>query len=187
MTPATMSFDSLGDLHSTPKEAITYSHFFNSKGEMAMRAFPEARAFFQQAKLVADLGCGTASSTIFAHGLSPNAEIITVDNQHKPYSEVVELLQGKHQAHHLETIQRFLSNTDQTFDVVYIVKASHAVKEGDVEKLAKHTNANGFILQIDGDVELPPNMSNYYDPVWFDKYEYQGGEAMIVNALWRRK
>lgn len=152
-----------------------------------MRSFPEARTYFQQARLVADLGCGTGSSAIFAHGMSPNADIVTVDNQHKPYPEVIELLNGKHQSHHLETVQRFLDTTDQVFDVVYIVKASHAIKETDVAKLAQHTDRNGFVLQIDGDVELPANMRDFYDPVWFDKFEYQDGKAMIVNALWKRK
>jgi trans-aconitate methyltransferase len=181
-----MSFDSFDDLHRTPQEAIRYSQFFRAKGEMAMHVVQEAKAFFNAADLVADLGCGTGASTIFAHKMTPNAGIVTVDVQNTPFPEVIELLEGKHIEHHRESIQDFLNETPLIFDALFIVKASHAIREGDAEKLAAHTKPGGYLLQIDGDVTFPAEMNNYWNPVWFDKDDFSGTYT-VVNALWQKK
>ncbi len=171
--------DAYGDLHRTPEEAIQYSKFYDGEAELLFSQKPDIQNVFKTARIIGDLGSGTGASALFEHRICPDARIITIDNAKRPFSEILRLLEGKHEEHQFISIAQFALTNKKQFDILFAVKSSHAIKSGDIEGLTKCLKPKGFLFQIHGDVELPPIVSQYFVPVW-------GERDYPTTILWQK-
>ena len=168
------------DFHESMTDVERYSSFYDSKAEFAFHRCPEARDFFERAQMVADLGCGTGASTLFIARICPSAKIVTVDNSTQPLDAVTQKLGKRFQNHFPVSVHEFLKKSHQKFDVMFLVKSSHALRSGDCQKLAEHTKKDGYLMQVDGDVKLPEQIGEYFQQLWIDE------QPITINSLWRK-
>lgn len=168
------------EVNRTPGDVFNASMGYRPWADVVCRTYPEMRGRFDGAARVCDLGSGYGASTLFAADLCPNAMITTVDDRKGPFFEVLNAIGKRYKTHIKCEIGEFLRGNKETFDVIFVVKSSHTLRDSDCEYLARCVARGGYVFQIDGDIELPREMYKYFNPI------YISSDGM-EDVLWEKK